>query len=284
MNLNVDSGKLLYALGVVFAAAAFAYFVRDLVFGLSITVKALLLFVAFVGFFVSGIAIQRDVLDVVAFALSALAYVVFVGYVLSRYDLAETATFLVFAGSAVLFVGLGYSLRERSVTVSRRTAGYVLLGLVAVSAVFVGADLYGGDVTYTIEVTETVTVERLDEGPRDREVYMAAGSVGTVTATNDFVFTRTLELPTVRGCVLGTDAVEENRITLQYDQRRYDRSGTIPGNTERSFDLTVQVPVDANATQPPEFAVEKADDCEGSRTEPTLLVVTGERPTPPTPR
>jgi hypothetical protein len=276
MDLDIDSGKLLYALGVLFAAGAFIYFVRDFVFGLSITVKALLLFGAFVGFFVAGIALQRDILDVVALALSALAYVVFVGYVLTRYELGDTATFLVLAGSASLFVGLGYHHRQGTLSVSRRTAGYVVLGVVAVSLVLVGADILGGGVTYTVETTETVTVVGPDPSPAEREIVPAEGHLGTVTATNGFVFTRPLELPTLRGCVVGADGVPDDRISIRYEERQFDRTDLIPGNTDRTFDITARIPIAINESQSHTFNVERAASCDISRSEPTVVVVSSD--------
>lgn len=281
MNLDVDSGKLLYVLGVLFAAAAFLYFVRDLVFGLSITVKASLLFLAFVGFFVAGLAIRRDVLDVVALVLSALAYVVFVGYVLARYDLGDTLTFFVFAGSAALFVGLGYHVRRDAPALSRRTAGSVLVGLAVLSAALVGADLLGGGLTYTMELNETVTVSGHDDIPGDRDVVPVERTIGAVTVRNDFVFTRPLDLPGLRGCLVGTDAVPDDRISVRYDRRSYERTDRIPGNTERRFGITARIPVPANATRT--FAVERAATCEIARSDPTIVVVNSDGRAPPLP-
>lgn len=281
MNLDVDSGKLLYVLGMLFAAAAFLYFIRDLVFGLSITVKASLLFVAFVGFFVVGLTIQRDVLDVVALVLSALAYVVFVGYVLARYDLGDTVTFFVFAGSAALFVGLGYHVRREAPALSRRTAGSVLVGLALLSVALVGADLLGGDLTYTMELSETVTVQGHDDTPGERDIVPVERNIGAVTARNDFVFTRPLDLPTLRGCIVGTDAIVDDRISVRYEQRSYERTERIPGNTERAFGITARIPVTANATRT--FAVERAATCDISRSEPTIVVVNSDGRAPPLP-
>ncbi|MEF8785668.1 MAG: DUF1109 domain-containing protein [Haloarculaceae archaeon] len=276
MNFDIDSAKLLYALGVLFAAAAFVYFIRDLVFGLSITVKALLLFVAFVGFFITSLALQRDILDVVALALSALAYVVCLGYVLARYNLGDTATFLVFAGSAILFVGLGYLLREQSPSLSLRTAGYAILGLAAISAVLVGADLADGGVTYTMALNETVTVSGPGDSPVDRDLVPAEAHIGTVTATNDFLFTRPLDLPTLRGCVVGTDAVPDDRVSISYDRRSFDRTNIISGNTERPFAILARLPIAANETQSLTFTVERATTCDISRSDPTLVVVSSD--------
>ncbi len=148
MNFDLDGGKLLYALGVVFALVALLYFVQDVVFGLSITVRTVLLFALFVGFFVGGVAIDRGGLGVVSFALASISYAVFVWYTVSRYEFGETGIFLALAVSAALFVGLGYAVREREVAISLRTAGIVVIALCCLSLVLVGADVLGGGVTY----------------------------------------------------------------------------------------------------------------------------------------
>lgn len=106
MRFDIDSGKLLYALGVVF--------------DLSITVKAALLLLAFVAFLVAGLTLQRDVLDAVAVALAGVTYVVV------RYEPSETGIFLLLALSAGLFVSLGDALRERNLTVPRWRATTVV--------------------------------------------------------------------------------------------------------------------------------------------------------------
>jgi len=159
MRFDIDSGKLLYALGIAFAAAALLYFARDVVFDLSITVKAVLLFVAFVTFVLGGVTLQRDVLDVVAFALAGVTYVVFVGYVVLRYGPSETGTFLLLALSAGLFVALGYGLRQGKLTVNRQQATTVAAALLVLSVALVGLDALGGDVTYDFETAQSVTVD-----------------------------------------------------------------------------------------------------------------------------
>lgn len=276
MNFDIDSGKLLYVLGVLFAAAAFLYFVRDVVFGLSITVKAALLFVAFVVFFVGGLAVHRDVLDVVGFALAGISYVVFVGYVVLRYALGETGTFLLLAISAGLFVGLGYALREWQPVVSRRTATGIVVGLVLVSTVLIGVDALGGGVTYDLQTNESVTIEPLQRGGPDRGVISRPGRIGTLTATNEFVFTRALELPQLRGCLLGTDLQFREDVWISYEPPSYQRSNIIRGSTSEPFTVTADLPIDVNRTEPLTYAVEQGSDCDGERSRPTLVVTTVE--------
>ncbi|WP_254272760.1 DUF1109 domain-containing protein [Haloarcula marina] len=271
MNFDIDSGKLLYALGVVFAAAALVYFVRDVVFGLSITVKAVLLFVAFVVFFLGGVSVDRDVLDVVSFALAGVAYVVFVGYVVLRYAPDESRIFMLLAISAGLFVTLGYLLRERNLEISGRTATAVVVALLLLSTVLVGADALGGDVTYDLQTESSVTVDPAGDGPPGGYVERQL-PVGTLTATNDFVFTRALSFPQLRGCLVGVEDVPHNDVWVAYEFPSYERPSTIAGGTTRSFAVEASIPVDVNATESRTYAIERGSDCTVERASPTLLL------------
>jgi hypothetical protein len=279
MNLDIDGGKILYALGVVFALGAFAYFVRDVVFGLSITVKAALLFVTFLAFLLVGLSVDRGALDVVAYALAALAYVVLLAYLITRYDPTETGVFGLFAVSAVLFVGLGYVVRQGGVEVPARTLRYGLLALAAVGLLLVGADVATAGVAYDAELDEEVTLtvpEGALEGEGPRTVPLE-GRIGTLTATNAGPFTRPVELPSMAGCVVGTDAVAGNDARFSYRPRSYERPDRIAGGETRDHAVHVEIPVESNATDDGSmtFAVERADDCTLSREDPTIVVIVG---------
>lgn len=273
MRFAIDSGKLLYAIGIAFAAASLLYFSRDVVFGLSITVKAALLFLLFVGLFLAGLTVQRDVLDVVAFTLAGVTYIVFVGYVVLRYRPSETGTFLLLALSAGLFVTLGYLLRAGRITVPRSQATTVAAGLLLLSVALVGLDAVGGGVTYDVTTESSVTVEAPTDEPtpysRDEQ------RVGTVTASNDFVFTRALDLPDVTGCLVGPGS-ETQDVYLSYEYPGYALPDTIAGGTAREFPVVADFAVDRNATEPMTYAVERGSDCGADRSEPTLLVAVGE--------
>ncbi|MEY7849216.1 DUF1109 domain-containing protein [Natrarchaeobius sp. A-rgal3] len=276
MNLDLDGGKVLYALGVVFALVALLYFVQDVVFGLSITVRSALLFALFVGFFAGGVAIGRGALDVVSFALAAITYTVFVWYVVNRYDPGETGIFLALAVSAALFVGLGYAVRERGVTISLRTAGVVVLALLCVSLVLVGADVLGGGVSYDTDLEESVTVIPAEEDPTDRDGTPAEVSVGTASATNEFVFTRPLDHPTIYGCVAGSDDVLGDEVSVRYES--YQHPDAIGANEEHSVELEARLLLEDDVDETT-LSVERVDDlenCDVTRSEPTLIVVVDE--------
>ncbi|MWV41785.1 hypothetical protein [Natrialba sp. INN-245] len=278
MNFDLDGGKLLYALGVVFALVALLYFVQDVVFGLSITVRAVLLFALFAGFFVGGVAIDRGALDVVSFALAAISYAVFIGYVVSRYDPGETGIFLALTASAALFVGLGYAVRERGISVSVRTAGIVVVALLCLSLVLVGADVLGGGVTYETSLEESVTVTAPEDVSTDRDGTPVEVSVGTATATNGFVFARPLEHPAIYGCMAGTDDILEDEVPIRYEPSSYRHPDAIGGNAEHSAELTARVLLDDDVDETT-LSVERdddVDDCDVTRSEPTLVVVVDE--------
>jgi len=270
MRLAIDSGKLLYVLGVLFATAALLYFVRDVVFNLSITVKAALLLLGFVAFFVAGVALERDVLDVVAFALSGVTYVVFVGYVVVRYSPGETGTFLLLAASAGLFVGLGYALRAGIPTPSRRTAGYALGGLLVVSVLLVGGDALSGGVTYDVQTNESVTVS-VPETEQGAGGYPPVNKqIGTITASNPSPFLRALDLPSLSGCLVGP--ADNPREDMWVNVERDWDEDTIAGSTTKSYAITGEFRLDTNRTEQVTFAVERDADCSAVRSEPTIAI------------
>lgn len=272
MDIDLDGGKLLYALGIAFVLGALVYFTRDVVFGLSITVTAALLFAAFLGSLVVGIVLDRDVLDVVAYAVAGSSYLVFVAYVVVNY-LDETGTFLLLVGSAVLFLGLGYVVRERVVALDRRTAGLVVGGVVVVSLLLVGADLLTADVAYSVTVENEVTTQVIDRKPADAGAVTV--SVGTLTVRNPSPFTRSTDLPSMDVCLVGTDVPREDA-SLDYDPDRYDTSGQIAGGDERSHDVVVTARTTAtNGTVT--FAVEHRSDCDVTRETPTIVLVDEDR-------
>lgn len=282
MDTDVDSGVLLYALGVLFGLAAFVLFLPDVVFGLSITVRAALLFLAFVAFLIAGFALERDVLDLVAFALSAAAYVAFLWYVLSRYDASRTTAFLALAVSAALFVGLGYVVRERSPALPARTAVALVLGIAVVAGGLIAVDAVGGDVTYDVTLEDGATIELVEEGPEGHVVASGDVEVGTLTATNDFAFARPMDPPDLDGCVVGTEPagsdgdlrVEHASVSYDYSQLR--SNDVLAGNAERTAALRARVHVQADETGSIDLAIERGSDCDVERDEPTLIALVGE--------
>ena len=266
MNFDLDEETLLYVLGVGFTLAALVYFARDVVFGLSITVTAALLFVAFVGFLLAGLQIEHSPLDTVAFAVSGLSYVVFLGYLVLRYEPSETVVFLLLAASAALFVGLGYWLGEREFRPSRRTIVAVLAVLLVASAALVVADGLTGDVEYDVELNGSTTFT-VEAG--------LTATVGTLTARNPSVFTRQVDLPSTRACLAGVDDATERRVHLDLEPSGYDVPDRLAGGTSRVHTLQARMFREGNQTSDVTVALDRRSSCESlpTRSEPTLFVV-----------
>lgn len=198
MELSIDGGKLLYAVGALLGIVTVAYFGFEFLVALSPTVTSILLLFAFVAFLVGGLTTERSGPSAVGYVLAAGSYLVWLAYTFSRVDLGETAVFLTLAGSTLLFVGLGYVVRERSPSISRRQALAAVGVLVVLSLGLTAVDTVGAQPSYEIE-----TVDSIDE-PEPRERI----ELGTVTATNEFVLSRTIDDASVRICVTGPEPRE----------------------------------------------------------------------------
>ncbi|MDR5657318.1 hypothetical protein RH831_09010 [Halodesulfurarchaeum sp. HSR-GB] len=270
MDLEIDGGVLLYVLGVGFAFAALAYFVRDVVFSLSITVKAALLLLAFLVALLGGLTVNRADLDWLSMVLSGAAYVVFLGYVVTRYALGPTHTFFVLAVSAVLFVALGYGLRQHRPDVPGRTGVVLMIALVGVGILLVGADVGTVNLTSDVEFEESVTVTAPAERTADRATAPGEAVMGTITVTNPGPFTRPLTLPQPSACLAGVD-VGDGDVHVDYRPRSYERPDRIAGGESQTYQIVVRAPVPGNSTERT-YAIERGADCAGSWSQPTVVV------------
>lgn len=275
MTPTVDSETLLYALGVAFALGTLAYFASEVAFELSITVTAALLLLAFLAFFVVGLAVDREPLDTVAFAVSGVAYVVCLGYVVSRYEPGEGVVFVLLAASAGLFVGLGYGLQDDRLAIDRRTAGFAVVALAAVGLLLVGADSLGG-VEYSVDLDAETALTPTHDDPAETRVYTEQ-QIGTLTASNPTVFTRAIEPPSLSGCLAGVDTrntSREGRVGVRYEPRSYERSNRLPrgGTRELAIEASAELPAETVADTRT-IAVERGENCEATRSEPTIVVV-----------
>lgn len=273
MNLEVDPAKVLYAVGVLFGVAAVAYFARDLVFELSITVRALLLLLAFVVLLVAALAATRSAFVLVFAVLSAAAYLAFLAYALSRFDVGADGTFLALFVSAGLFLALGYLVRERDVRPSTTTARYAAVVVLVLAAVLVGADVAASEVTYAVDLSDEAAVDE-----RGRVV------LGAVTVENRFVFREPVDVPQAFACIYVPAMAE-------YDMRPHPveyrvGEGRVPdsvaGTGTLSVTMMVRLTDEEAATVDGPLPVELADACPDAGEAPRIVVVMGDdMPRPP---
>jgi hypothetical protein len=273
MDLDVDAAKVLYVLGVLFGIAALLYFARDIVFELSITVRALLLFLAFAALLVGALVARGTPSTLVSSVLSAAAYVAFLGYTLSRFAVGADGNFFALLLSAGLFLALGYLVREREMRPSRRTARYALVGIALLAVIVVGADVLASDVTYEVTIDESATV---DENGR--------AVVGTTTVTNRFVFREPIDVPRRTACLSLPDVPEYDGrpLPLQYRVDGERVPSTIPGRATYEARMTVRLHGDALDAVDGPLPISEAADCPADRDERGIVVVgEGGSPRPP---
>lgn len=264
MRFDVESTKILYVVGVLFGIAAVLYFARDIVFDLSITVRALVLLLAFVVLLVVAIATERSVLVLVSSILSAAAYLAFLSYTLSGFDVGSDGTFLALLISAALFLGLGYLLRERQGSPSLRTAQYVVVAVVLVGAVIIGVDVVASDVEYDVTISDEGVVD--DSG---------AVVIGTLRVDNQFVFREPIDAPAVSACIYGptTDESEMRPLPAQYSVAGDYLPDSIPGSATITANITVRLPEGDTEAVDGRIPIEKADSCPTESESPRIVVV-----------
>lgn len=275
MRFDVDPAKVLYVVGVVFGIAAVLYFARDIVFDLSITVRALLLLLAFVIFLVAAVGSERTAVVLVSSVLSAAAYLAFLGYTLSRFDVGADGTFLALLVSAALFLGLGYLVRERRISPSPRITRYAVAGVLLVAVLMVGVDVIVSDVGYD------VTIE--DEGVVDDGGEVV---VGTLTVDNQFVLREPIDVPEAFACLFvpGMDEYDMRPQPVQYRVGEDRVPDSVPGSSTITARMTVRLTDEEASAVDGRIPIERADTCPDESENPRIVVVMGDDvPRPPRP-
>jgi len=280
MAPTLDSGTLLYVLGVGFALGALAFFASEVVFDLSITVTAALLFLTFLAFLVVGLTIERESLDRVAFAIAGLAYVVWLVYVASSYDLNEISVFVLLVASAAFFVAFGYGLRENRLTVERRTAVVLLVGFAGVGLLLVGADSIG-TMEHSATFDNEIVISPEEEHPEE-DIHIIRQQIGTLTTSNTALFTRALDQPSISACLVGVaadersgdrSAITPDQVRTSYAPSRFNQPDQLGRNEEFTAAIRVSFEVSTEVIDEGEsLVIERADDCSETRDEPTLFV------------
>lgn len=278
MALGFDRETLLYVVGIFLGVAAAVYFGFQFFDQVSPVTTAALLFAGFVCFLVAGVGFDVEYLDVVAYALAAACYLVFVAFVISRFDVGDGGTFLLLAVSSALFIGLGYLAQERQLSITRRQAKGVIVAVLLASVVLVGVDLVGAQPSTAAEFEDSIEIPDRS----DRVV------VGTVTVENEFFLPREADIQRYHACVYGPDY---RPAPLIRDESR-PGSSLIGGGETWSYDILIpgQAFYTENGTRLEGFQgqdtvpVETTSECPETSDGSKVLVVegSGDRPLPPT--
>ena len=278
MALEFGREKLLYAVGIVLGVVAVAYFGFQLFDQVSPATTAVALFAGFLVFLVAGIATEAELLDVVAYGLAAGCYLVFVAYVLARFDVGDGGTFLLLAASSALFVALGYLAQEGRLELSRRRATLAVLVVALSTLAVVGVDVVSAGASASAEFGDSVEVP--ERG--------AATTVGTVTLANPSFLPRKADVPQYHACAY-LPGLQPTPLTYESPPG----SPLLDGGEARRFDLELPGVVfyTENGTRRESVRdrervpVETVETCPESAGEPKVVVVEGtDLPRTPDPR
>lgn len=225
--------------------------------------KAILLFVAFVVLLVLGGAIDRTGLDAAVYALAAGSYLVFVWYLIGTFELGEGEVFLVLGLSSLLFLGLGYLVRETGLVVGRRIAFGVLIAV----------DALDPQPTYSAEFDEEVNLEGAEPWSDVR--------VGTLVVENEHVLSRTLEAPTYEACSYTADGLHERDAVWTGGYESEEIAGSrLEGGESTSFELTVGTWLFADENgeildsfEDGPIPIETASECPAEADGPRLVII-----------
>jgi len=273
MKRQLDPARILYAVGILFGIAAVLFFARDLVFELSITVRAALLFFAFIACLIGTVAVDRSEYVLGFAVLGAVAYLAFLVYTIPRFDIGSEGTFLALLVSASLFDALGYLFRERELAPSRTTIRFLVVGVILIAMLFIGADVLASGVAYDVNVTDAETI-----GDRGQV------QLGTVTVANRFLFREPIDIPQAFACIYipgaGDLPMRPHPVHYRVDGERVPDS--VPGDATLQVSMTVQLTDDERGSIDGPLQVDRATECPDTSETARILVLFGDnRPLPP---
>lgn len=272
MALDLDRVTILYVVGILLGIAATVYFGFQLLEDLSPVTTAVLLLLGFVALLLLAVAVETDRLDLVLYALSAGFYLVFVAYLLSTFDVGSAGTFLLLAGSSLLFIGLGFLASRGRLALTGRQVRIGLLIVLLLGIGLVGVDLIGAQPTESTEFDDEIEIPS----------YRESVTIGTVTVENQFVLPREIESTRFFAC---TYTPERDVQSLQY--RPSIRNELLGGGDSKQYDLVLSGHVfyveddrREGVRDMDTIPVEQAETCPESVDSPRVVVVS-DLPEPP---
>lgn len=259
MDLDIDSSTILYAVGALFGVVTVLYFSREIILNLSPTIKSMLLLGGFAVFLSAGMYMRSAVLQKTLYVLSSVSYLAFLVYTIGKFGFTTEQVFLSLGVSSVLFITLGYLIREKDAGMAQDTAKKIVVGLIAAGLILVAVDVAGPQPTYEVSFVNEV------EADSSGQV-----TIGTLTVQNEFIFSRDVDQPQYRACLY----IPDRRPTHVSES---EEPSTLSGQSTETVDLTVSIPmkrVNDTRVEPGlgTIPVEEMEDCPETSEEPRLVV------------
>lgn len=205
MDLGLDSSTAFYTLGVIFGIFTLIYFGIEVIVEISPLAKSgILLLSAMVFFSATGLTNSKWK-DIPLYAMASFSYLIFVAYTLVKFQFGSVGTFLMLAGSSMVFFGAGYLVSEKDIEVPEDKARYlVIAGIILIAGLFV-FDTTGSEAQVDLQLRNDVNLTSGSET-----------SLGTVHVSNSFILPRSYELPNYDACLPEGD----RRVSLYVEDGR----------------------------------------------------------------
>lgn len=255
-----DESRLLYGLGAFLGVISILYFGHELILDLSPTIKSLTLLSGTVVFLSAAEYVRHRVLSFSFYVFSAFSYLSFLTYTFAKFQFSSEQIFLTLAASSVVFIGLGYFKSERGYELDSDQAKKVLGAVAVLVAAAVVFDVTGAQPEYSVELHEKVEVVEGQEF-----------EIGVFEVRNDFLLSRNVETPAIRGCVSVSEDYERNIYI------RPDTGSVISGGSTETVSLkeNLRSRHDENITVSGNYTVVEGE-CPSDPEEKTIYVHEGD--------
>ncbi|MDY6789496.1 MAG: hypothetical protein SVV03_06070 [Candidatus Nanohaloarchaea archaeon] len=258
MELDFDSSYIIYGFGALLGVISLVYFGSEVILELSPTIKSFLLLLGFAVFFISGSYTKTRFLSIGFYLLSAASYVVFLFYLPSKFDFSKDQTFILIALSSVLFMCLGYGLKQESIAIGKKWFKISITVLLALGVAITIFDGMGARPTYSLDLEDQTS---LFKGENTK--------IGELTVKNEFMFSREIRMPSYRGCLYLS-----KRFNVHVFQKQHPRM--VGGGKSISIGLEAspaRALSELNRTSIEDLSLTEKQSCPESMEEPSLVVV-----------
>ncbi len=258
MDWKPDNSYIMYGAGVLMSVVTLLYFGSSFIFRLSPVTKSILLAVLTGLLFLASVSVSRKLIDTVFYILSAVSYLVFLGYTLLKFQPGQGVVLLSLAVSSVLFIAAGYLVSERGIEVSSGRARKLASGLGLIAILVLAFDVTGAQPEYRLDLDESVEVS-MDSKTK----------VGELEVVNRFPLQRDIDLPRYDGCLY---TPEKRPLYVSVERPPEDVAA---GNSVSRLAIEVREirRMEGETSVNGSYRVEQAEDCPDASDERKMVLV-----------
>lgn len=194
--MAIDSSRVFYGLGAVFGFFALIYLGVEVLSRVSPLVTSAIWLTLSLVLFASTELTVSTWKKMVQYFFGFLSYLIFAAYTLIVFNLGSAGTLLFLLISSLFFIAVGYGKKEKDLDVSGDKAKYFILFAVILLAGISLYDIAGPDAEIGTELRPSVNLSQTSDS-----LVSSTATVGTLKASNSFIFPRTYDVPNYDACV-----------------------------------------------------------------------------------